>query len=199
MGDVDDPPRARRTGGRSARVYAAVLKATVAVLYERGFDALSIGEVAERSEVHESSIYRRWATKADLVLDALLSRARLEIPVPDTGSLREDLLAWLRALAAFLGSPVGLNLARLGLRNDLPEFDAVRDEFLNDRFTRAAAILDRAADRGELRASVDRILTVETLIGLLLLRLLLTREPITESVLAYAVDLVLAGIALERP
>jgi hypothetical protein len=42
MGDVDDPPRARRTGGRSARVYAAVLKATVAVLYERGFDALSI-------------------------------------------------------------------------------------------------------------------------------------------------------------
>jgi AcrR family transcriptional regulator len=86
-------------------VHAAVLEATVDALYGKGFDTLSIKEVAERAEVHESSIYRRWETKADLVNDALLSRLVQEMPTPDTGSLRDDLLVALRAAAAFLGTP----------------------------------------------------------------------------------------------
>jgi AcrR family transcriptional regulator len=199
MANDDDPPRARRTGGRSARVHAAVLKATIEVLFESGFDALSIREVAERAEVHESSIYRRWGTKADLVVDALLSRAMLEIPTPDTGSLREDLLATARAVAGYFGTPLGENLVRMALRNDLPSLEAVRDKYWDDRFTRASAILDRAEDRGELRSGVDRFLTIETLVGPLYLRFLLTKEPLDEGVLESIVDLVLTGIAVERP
>jgi AcrR family transcriptional regulator len=122
----DDPPLVRRTGGRSARVRTSVLEATIDVLSESGFDTLSIKEVADRAKVHESSIYRRWGTKADLAIDALLSVAQLEVPTPDTGSLREDLLALLRAIAGFLGTPLGENMVRMALRIDLPNSDAGR-------------------------------------------------------------------------
>jgi AcrR family transcriptional regulator len=190
----DDPPRVRRTGGRSARVRTSVLGVTIDVLSESGFDTLSIKEVAERAKVHESSIYRRWGTKADLAIDALLSVAQLEVPTPDTGSLREDLLALLRAIAGFLGTPLGENMVRMALRTDLPNSDAGRDKYWNDRFTRASAILDRAENRGELRPGVDRFLTIETLVGPLYLRMLLTKESLDDNVLEMIVDLVVSGI-----
>ncbi len=177
---------------------AAVLTVTVDVLFESGFDALSIREIAKRAGVHESSIYRRWGTKADLVSDALASRMGLEVPTPDTGSLREDLLTLLRALAAFIGTPLGENVVRMALRRDLPDSDAARDRFWIDRFTRGSVILDRAEARGELRPGIDRFLTLETLVGPLYLRLLLTREPLNEAIIENVVDLMLTGIAAEH-
>ncbi len=198
MAHSNERPQARRTGGRSARLRTAVLTATVDVLYESGFDALSVREIAERAGIHESSIYRRWGTKADLVSDALASRVGLEVPTPDTGSLREDLLALLRALAAFIGTPLGENVVRMALRRDLPDSDAARGRFWTDRFTRGSVILDRAEARGELRSGIDRFLTLETLVGPLYLRLLLTREPLNEAIIENVVDLMLTGIAAER-
>jgi len=179
-------------------VRTSVLEATVDVLCESGVDKLSIREIAERAEVHESSIYRRWGNKANLVVDALLSRTRLEVPTPDTGSLREDLLTTLRSIAAVLDSALGENLVRVALRQDTFS-DQDRARFWNNRFTRASAIFDRAEERGDLRSGVDRFLTIETLIGPLYLRMLLTREPLNEGVLETVVDLVLAGIAVEPP
>jgi AcrR family transcriptional regulator len=177
-------------------VRTSVLEATIEVLFETGFDTLSIREVAERAEVHESSIYRRWGTKSNLAFDALLSRARLEIPTPDTGSLHEDLLVLIRAVAGFLDTPLGENMVRMALRNDLPNSNAARDKYWNDRFTRASAILDRAENRGELRSGVDRFLTIETLVGPLYLRMLLTKESLDDKVLEMIVDLVVSGIVV---
>jgi AcrR family transcriptional regulator len=177
-------------------VRTSVLEATIEVLFETGFDTLSIREVAERAEVHESSIYRRFGTKSNLAFEALLSRARLEIPTPDTGSLREDLLVLIRAVAGFLGTPLGENMVRMALRNDRPNSEAARDKYWNDRFTRASAILDRAEDRGELRTGVDRFVTIETLVGPLYLRMLLTKEPLDDRVLELIVDLVVSGIVV---
>jgi len=193
----NEAPPARRTGGRSARVRTSVLEATIEVLFETGFDTLSIREVAERAEVHESSIYRRWGTKSNLAFEALLSRARLDIPTPDTGSLREDLLVLIRSVAGFLGTPLGENMVRMALRDDLPNSDAARDKYWNDRFTRASAILDRAENRGELRSGVDRFLTIETLVGPLYLRMLLTKESLDDRVLEMIVDLVVSGIVVD--
>lgn len=175
----------------------SVLEATVDVLFESGFDTLSIREIAKRAEVHESSIYRRWGTKSKLALDALLSRAGLEIPTPDTGSLRDDLLALIRAVAAFIGSQLGENMVRMALRQDLPNSDIARDKYWTDRFTQASVIFDRAEARGELRSGVDRFLTLETLVGPLYLRFLLTREPLNDKVLEDIVDLVLTGISVD--
>ena len=178
-------------------MHTAVLKATADILFESGFDTLSIKEIAERAEVNESSIYRRWGTKADLVVDALLSRLGHEVPTPDTGSLRGDLLASLRAVKAFLGTPLGENLVRMALRQDIfSNSDHAR--YWTDRFTRASAMLDRAEARGELRPGIDRFITIETLIGPLYFRFLLTREPLDDAALEAVVDLVLTGIAVER-
>jgi len=197
-------PRAKatRTGGRSARVRAAVLRATLEALLAGEADDLSIRDIAERAGVHETSIYRRWGTKANLILDAVASETQAAIPAPDTGSLREDLLALLGSIAAFITTPVGEMLLRLALRNDLPEDRTARERFWAERFTTGQTVLERAQARGELRPGLDYRLTIETLIGAIYVRLLLTREPIDETLTEHVVDLILAGITapgMNRP
>lgn len=195
MTATSPPARARRTGGRSARVREAVLRATLDALLAGGADDLSIREVAQRAGVHETSVYRRWGTRANLILDAALSEVEAAVPVPDTGSLRGDLLALLSAIAAFITTPVGQLLLRLALRDDLPEDHDVRERFWAERFTTGQTVLRRAQDRGELRPDVNGKLVIETLLGGLYVRLLLTREPVDDALTEHLVDLILAGIA----
>lgn len=178
---------------------AAVLQATVDTLLDHGYDALSIGEIARRAGVHETSIYRRWGNKASLALDAVLSRSFAEIPAPDTGSLRGDLLALLRGIVAFNGSPLGELLVRMALTRGAPKYEAARQQFWAERLAVASLVLDRAEARGELRPGVDRLLTFEALIGPLHVRRLLTRQPLHDRFADDVVDLLLAGIAAQRP
>jgi len=196
MAVTTPPAKARRTGGRSARVRASVLRATLDALLAGGADDLSISDVAQRAGVHETSIYRRWGTRANLILDAVLSETEAAIPVPDTGSLRGDLLALMTSIAAFITTPIGEVLLRLALRTDLPEERAARERFWGERFTTGQAVLGRAQARGELRPGLDYRLTIETLIGAMYVRLLLTREPIDNTLTEHVVDLILAGIAV---
>jgi AcrR family transcriptional regulator len=193
------PARARRTGGRSARVRAAVLRATLDALLAGSPDDLSIRDVAQRAGVHETSIYRRWGTRANLVLDAALSEIEAAVPPPDTGSLRGDLLALVASIAAFISTPTGQVLLHLAVKDDLPEEQGVRERFWAERFTTGQQVLHRAEARGELRAGLDYRLTVETLIGTLFVRVLLTREPVDDAVTGRIVDLVLAGILPGHP
>ncbi|MGD0246017.1 MAG: TetR/AcrR family transcriptional regulator [Streptosporangiaceae bacterium] len=190
------PSKARRTGGRSARVREAVLRATLDVLLADGADDLSIRDVAQRAGVHETSVYRRWGTRANLILDAVLSEIQAAVPVPDTGSLRGDLVSLLSAIAAFITTPLGQVLLRLALRDDLPEDRDVRQSFWAERFTTGRTVLQRAQERGELRPGTNSQLTIETLLGALYVRLLLTREPIDDALIEELADLILAGIAV---
>jgi AcrR family transcriptional regulator len=172
-----------------------VLGATLQALLTDGPDALSIHDIAQRAGVHETSIYRRWGTRSNLILDAVASETQAAIPAPDTGSVRGDLLALTRSIAAFLTTPTGGMLLRLALRDDLPEDRTARDLFWAERFTTGQAVLRQAQARGELRPSLDYRLTIQTLIGAICVRLLLTREPIDATATENLVDLVLAGIA----
>ncbi len=193
------PAKARRTGGRSARVRAAVLRATLDLLLAGSADDLSIRDVAHRAGVHETSIYRRWGTRANLILDAALSEIQAAVPPPDTGSLRGDLNALVASIAAFISTPTGQVLLHLAVKDDLPEEHGVRERFWAERFTIGQQVLQRAEARGEVRPGLDYRLINETLIGALFVRLLLTREPLEETVTERIVNLVLRGImALER-
>jgi AcrR family transcriptional regulator len=185
----------RRTGGRSARVRAAVIDATLTGLRTRGLDDLSITQIAQRAGVHPTTIYRRWGGRSNLALDAVLSETEAEIPAPDTGSLRGDLLAVVRGIAAFLRTPLGELVVRLALRRDLPEYEAARGGYWAQRFRSGAALFERARARGELRANVDPVLALETLIGPMYVRMLMTGEPLDDALLVRCVDLVLDGIA----
>ncbi len=189
----------RRPGGRSAHVRAAVLGAAVEVMLERGVDGLSIGEVARRAKMHETSIYRRWGTRAAVAVDAVVDRVDNELTDPDTGSLRDDLVALLAGIARFTSSPLGGILLQLAVRQDTPDYEPAREKFKTTRFRAGMAVLDRAAERGELRPGLDRQLAFELLIGPLYARLSLVRADFTEATAVQVVDLLLFGIAAPAP
>lgn len=193
-----DTQTRRRIGGRSARIRAAVLDATVETLLARGIDQLSIYDVAARAGVHETSIYRRWRTKETLIIDALFTHAEHEILVPDTGSLRTDLIAGLRALARLLASPIGVLFAQASvLTVDDPDVSATRDRYWASRSAFAHDIFRRAVDRGELRADCNPRPALDMLAGALHMRAMLTHEPVEPDLPERLVDTVLFG--LNRP
>ncbi|MGH3166186.1 MAG: TetR family transcriptional regulator, partial [Trebonia sp.] len=79
-----------RLGKRGEALRRAVLDAAVLEIAEAGAEAASVQSVAARAGVHETSIYRRWKSRENLFLDAIIDRAQAVVPVPDTGSLRGD-------------------------------------------------------------------------------------------------------------
>lgn len=170
------PAKARRTGGRSARVRAAVIKATMEELAQAGVTGLSVGAIAARAGVHPTSIYRRWKTVEMLALDAALNAADTNVPVPDTGSLRQDLIAFLTALDAHVRSSLGTALLALS-GFDIPDGAALRDRFWKERFAKMGVILERAVERGEIGMPADPDLALELLIAPIYLRALILRRP----------------------
>ena len=185
----------RRPGGRSARVRAAVLTATLELLRAEGLEGLTVAEVAQRAGVHETSIYRRWGTRENLLIDALLE-ATEQLRVPDTGTLRDDLIAYVADLAAFLASPTGHALEHtLAVAGDDPAMRQARERYWTARTEGSQQMITRAVARGELPATVDPRLAVEMLVSPVHFRVLLTREPIEAGLPARLVDALLAGIA----
>ncbi|WP_133827596.1 TetR/AcrR family transcriptional regulator [Actinomycetospora succinea] len=185
----------RRPGGRSARVRAAVLEATVELLGVQGLAGLRIAEVAERAGVHETSIYRRWGTRENLLLDALLEVSE-QLRVPDTGVVRDDLIAYARDLAAFLATPLGYALEHaLAAAGDDPDARCARDRYWETRASRSRQIVVRGIERGELPDTVDPRLVIEMLVSPVHFRVVLTREAIEPEMPARIVDALLGGVA----
>ncbi|MGC7322465.1 helix-turn-helix domain-containing protein, partial [Mycobacteroides abscessus subsp. massiliense] len=76
-----------RTGGRSARVREAILDAAFGELIDRGYAELTMEAVASRAGVNKTTIYRRWPTLEDLLVEALTTWSLEAIPIPETGSI----------------------------------------------------------------------------------------------------------------
>jgi AcrR family transcriptional regulator len=102
--DVDHRKRPRRRG---AALASAILEAVLAELAEVGYARLSVERVAERAGASKASLYRRWPSKVELVMDAVYHLLPDPASPPDTGSLRGDLLAVMRAVAEQLAGPAG--------------------------------------------------------------------------------------------
>jgi AcrR family transcriptional regulator len=168
----------RRPGGRSARVRAAVLRATVEELAESGFASFGFEGVAQRAGVHKTTLYRRWGTRENLLLDALLEQGSERVPIPDSGSLREDLAAYGEAIVGSLANPETDALIRTITSigdPDSPLVDASR-RFWRARLELAGTMVERAIARGELPLDTDPDVVVESLLGAIYFRLLLSRE-----------------------
>jgi len=187
----------RRPGGRSARIKSAVLDVAFKLLIKRGFQNLTIADVATASGVHETTIYRRWKSVAGLALDACLHGVSDVIPAPNTGSLRFDLITLLRDIRDVLESPTGRALLEICRISD-DDVVRARRAFWAARFNAAKSIFERAAERGELRSDPDSKLVLELLIAPLYLRALVTVEPLNECPIEAIVDAVL-GAAMINP
>lgn len=193
--DSSAAPVRRRTRGRSARIRAVVLDATIDVLVAHGIDRVSIADIAAAAGVHETSIYRRWGTKEALIVDALFARTEHDLPIPDTGSLRGDLIAAAQSLVDLLSSPVGALFARASaLTVDDPELAAVRDRYWVSRFAFADTIVRRAIERGELPPGVQPRPALDMLAGALHMRVMLTREPLEPDLPERLADVVMFGL-----
>ena len=138
----------RRTGGRSARVVAAVHDAVNDLVAQKNPRQVTVAEIAERAGVNPTSIYRRWGTLEALVLDVEVARLRVSSPIPDTGTLRGDLLAFAANAANEITRPGGLAFlqAVIDVRE---ESEPQRSAPLRERGAQIQAMLDRAVDRGE--------------------------------------------------
>jgi len=192
--ECDDAVR-RRTGGRSAKVREAVLNATLKALDEQGYNGLTISEIARRSGVHASSIQRRWGTLENVLLEAVLGFTQQKLPVPDTGSLRGDLLAFARSLTRYLATPLGETVMRiLATSANDSALNVKRAQITTTRRKLTRVMVERAADRGELSPGTDPQLAVELLVAPLNLRKLLG-EPIDDKFVKQVVETLLRGLA----
>jgi AcrR family transcriptional regulator len=185
---------------RSQEADRAILTATVDLLAERGLDGMSIEEVAARAGVGKATIYRRWPSKGLLALDAFVVSFAEQQPLPDTGTLRGDLVAALNAwVRAVTGTSMGRMLTGLIAEAQYdPELRAAwRDRVLEPLRAQYRIMLDRAAARGEIRLSVDQDVVLDLFFGSAQHRLLLGHLPLTEDFIDEVVDVILRGI--ERP
>lgn len=185
---------ATRPGGRTARTRAAVLEAAAALLVEVPPSEVTVGQIAARAGVNETTIYRKWGTKEALLADVLMTLSGERLVAPDTGSLRGDLVAVIEAVATFLRTPAGYALAYLGATAEDETSRGLRDAFWSDRFQRARVIFDRAVERGEIADADAAALAYEALIGTLHFRILARRRPLDDDIAERLVDLILAGV-----
>ncbi|MBV9446924.1 MAG: TetR/AcrR family transcriptional regulator [Streptosporangiaceae bacterium] len=189
---------AARGRPRSSEADRAILAAASSLLAERGLAAMSIEEVAARAGVGKATIYRRWPSKGLLALDAFAASFRAEQPLPDTGSLRDDLRAALRTwVRAVTMTPVGRLLSPLiGAAQHDPELHAAwRERVLEPLRAQHRVMLARAAERGEIQASTDFEVVLDLFFGAAQHRLLLGHLPMTERFIESVVDVIVDGIS----
>jgi AcrR family transcriptional regulator len=180
-------------------VRAAVIAATLAELADRGYSGVSLDGVAGRAEVHKTTVYRRWRTKEALVLDAMLERAAQTVAVPDTGSLRGDLLELARRSVAIQTSPAGEATVR-AVAGEAPTNRRIAEasqRFWAERLELDRMILPRARDRGEIGPRAQSRPVIEALLGPLYFRLLVTGEALDEEFVERVVDLVYTACTVD--
>jgi AcrR family transcriptional regulator len=176
-------------------VRTAVLEATSDLLTEVGYDRLSIDEVAARAGVHKTTVYRRWPTKPELIAAAVSVHSEQNVAIPDTGTLLGDLQALAREVAANIGSEGGALRSRsiVAAAATSDELTDSMHSFWAERLSASKPIIERAIERGELPPTSDANLIVETLIGPIWVRLLLTGETIDDDLADRVAELVTAG------
>jgi AcrR family transcriptional regulator len=147
---------ATRGRPRDATVDDAALHATVELIVADGYPNLAMDRVAERAGVSKAALYRRWPNKLALATDAIRHAARTRIPLPDTGTLRGDLIVYLRAMVtsrqADTETAQALHGALLADRDLAERCRSVIAAQFNDNFR---VLIDRGIHRGELLADVD--------------------------------------------
>ncbi|WP_031515799.1 TetR/AcrR family transcriptional regulator [Streptomyces sp. NRRL F-5123] len=185
---MNEHQRARRPGGRSARVAAEVHQAVTDLISERGYGNFTVGEVAARAGVADSSIYRRWGNLETLLTDVALKRLNAQSPMPDTGSLTGDLRTYAANVAREITGPDGLALVRLAvaLSGNGRQGDQARDDIRDERTRQLQSMLDRSRDRGE--NAPDALEVLDHVLAPMYIRVLFGMVPLTPEYVDGLVD-----------
>lgn len=195
-------PKRRDAGrARGESIAHSVLLCTLQELAEVGLRELSVERVAQRAQVNKTSVYRRWPTKDALVVAALEGvLSSVSANVPDTGSLRGDLLALIGMVAGFAGEPLGVAVLRAALSEQASSGVAAlaSRSLVSNTSSPLKHLVARARKRSEWRMGVDAEQLVFTMVGAIIHRALLEHRPMPKVWLEQLVDLLLTGV-LPRP
>jgi AcrR family transcriptional regulator len=179
--DVVRPSRGGRPRdpSRDGVIRAAILR----LLADVGYGALTMDAVASEAGVGKATIYRRWRTKQDLVVDTISELNRAEAAPADTGSLEGDLRAMMHSLVSVITGPTGA--ATLSLLSTVPHQPALAQAFQSGPLAvwrqSFEEIWTRAEQRGEIRKGAGTSVIAETASALLVQRWLLTGRPVDDA------------------
>jgi len=204
MTQLDDtlaPERSRLGRKRDHSRDPEIMAAAIDVLAEVGYERMTVDMVAARAKAGKATLYRRWPSKADLVVDAVSCMPGNHASLPDTGTLRGDLLAMMsprtvhdsdRKLKVLLG------LASVIVHS--PELaESIREAFQEPRAAMTRALLQRAIDRGEIPADADVDLLARVSSSMVIARALLEQKPVDRAYLVSVVDRVILPAVGIRP
>ncbi|MER5847257.1 TetR/AcrR family transcriptional regulator [Streptomyces sp. NPDC002012] len=197
-------PKPLRTGRpRSAAADEAILEATRASLVDLGWSKLTMGDVATRAGVAKTTLYRRWAGKNELVVDAVAVLFD-ELELPDLGSLSADMQAMVLQFAALLERPE-TQTALMAVVAESTRDEALRTRIRDSIVDRQKRLVlqgrQRAQERGELPVEQDEAVAATTadlifdvIAGAVVHRALVSAEPVDEDWARRFTVLLLAGL-----
>lgn len=198
---AEDGSAGPRRRGRPVSVVArrAILKAAAGLLDECGFGGFTIDEVARRSGVSKTTIYKHWDGRLDLALAAYGDAVTDAVPVYDTGDPLADLRSQVRRLAAFYASDRGRVAAQLIAAGTLQPDGAalIRERFFASRRAATTELIDRGKASGSLREDIDTQVAIDLLFGGIVFRLFNGLDPLDDHAAKMLGDAAL--IALRPP
>ena len=200
MSETAESPRRMPGRPRSEASHQAIIEATLELLVEAGYGSLTMEAVRTRAGVGKATIYRRWASKEELVRDAIVF-LHDEFDTPDTGSLRGDYEALAQVVRASASRGGATLMPRLlGEAVNDPELFAIfRANLVEPRRAALRTVLGRAVARGEIRGDIDLELILDLFAGPAVYRLLITGGDITQMFsVEQQLDALMNGLAPPR-
>jgi AcrR family transcriptional regulator len=189
-------PADARPGKRGAQRREAICDAVFTLLAEVGYDRMTMDLVADRAHASKATIYRSWTDKPEMVVEAILQRFDGVPEIPDTGSLRGDLLAMLGDACTVVNSVEGdviSGLMTAAGRN--PQLaGALHASLVESKKAMHQAVVDRAIARGEIPAGTDPALLHEVLQAIVLSRKIWENEPLTGEWARHVADDILLPV-----
>ena len=170
---------------RSVKSHQAMLRATLELLGEVGFDTMSIEAIAKRAKIGKTTIYRRYSSKEELVADAIES-IREDVVIPDTGNFWEDIDKLIENAAQITLSPLGKQTVAMIISSAASNSQFAQiywTKYLQPRRQAFAIVLERAKVRKEISEDLDSGLIFDAMSGIMLYATIF--QPINESWSAY--------------
>jgi len=202
-GTAEQSPKLGRKRDRTRD--SAILAAALEVLAETGYDGMTIDMVAARAQAGKATLYRRWSSKGELVIDAVACMKRGDpghSQLPDTGTLRGDLLAMIRPHSIADGEKkLQIMAGLMSMLSRAPELaEAANAAIVEPRAAANRILMHRAVDRGEISADCD----IDTLSlitpSMAAYRALILRKPVDREFLVSLIDgVLLPAVGLGRP
>ena len=198
LAELIEPARQKRPGGRTAEVTRRINDAILELMAEGGIEHCTFQNVAARAGVERSTLYRRNPDRWPTIMAAIIDLAERETAAFGTGAFRTDLLATLLNLVRILNGPLGPPLMSVAAALQGGAAPGLAEQFWKSRQEQLAPMFDRAIERGELPADIDRDRLFAMAAGPIYFRRFIAGQPVSEDWVRGVVDQVCDSFGMPK-